>query len=247
MRLFPKAVEQKSDLCQNQCSGVKQDVQKGGSKNRRKRAVYGGNKGDESMSRRDFAERQKYGGNKGDESMSRRDFDEASRTLGFGREFDGKYSPDMGGEKAITNNRNLGKINEIVKVSKQLQIENRKHKEKNKEYRQALKVFRSKLNEVAVFNANLAFSTKLFTEHTTTKAEKINILRRFDNVKTLNESKSLYNNISNELDTKTKSLNETVQKTITKSPSRGSSINLIETKTYESPQISRMKEIMSKL
>jgi hypothetical protein len=177
---------------------------------------------------------------------TRGDRNEASRTLGFGRESDGDHKPS-GIRKGITNNRNLGKINEIVKVSKQLQIENRKHKEKNKEYRQALKVFRSKLNEVAVFNANLAFSTKLFTEHTTTKAEKINILRRFDNVKTLNESKSLYNNISNELDTKTKSLNESVQKTITKSPSRGSSINLIETKTYESPQISRMKEIMSKL
>ena len=40
---------------------------------------YGGNKGDESMSKRDFSERQKYGGNKGDESMSRRDFSERQK------------------------------------------------------------------------------------------------------------------------------------------------------------------------
>ncbi len=98
-----------------------------------------------------------------------------------------------------------------------------------------------------MFNANLAYSTKLFTENTTTKKEKINILRRFDNVKTLTESKSLYTQISSDLNTLTKSLNESVQKTITKTPSRGSSLNLIETKTYENPQISRMKEIMSKL
>jgi hypothetical protein len=41
------------------------------------------------------------------------------------------------------------------------------------------------LNEVAVFNSNLAYATRLFTEHSTTKQEKINILRRFDNVESL--------------------------------------------------------------
>ena len=43
------------------------------------RQAYGGNKGDESRSRRDYEEvdeRQKYGGNKGDESRSRRDYEE---------------------------------------------------------------------------------------------------------------------------------------------------------------------------
>jgi len=176
--------------------------------------------------------------------------DEASRTTGFGSK------KGRGLRKAFTNNRNLDlsesrkqkqTINEIVEISKKLQNENRNYKAKNKEYRNALKIFRGKLNEVAVFNANLAYSTKLFTEHTTTKKEKINILRRFDNVKTLNESKSLYRQISSDLGAEAKSLTESVQKTITKTPSRGSSINLIETKTYENPQITRMKEIMSKL
>ena len=46
--------------------------------------------------------------------------------------------------------------------------------------------------KVAVFNSNLAYATRLFTEHSTTKQEKINILRRFDNVKSLKESKGLY-------------------------------------------------------
>jgi hypothetical protein len=53
-------------------------------------------------------------------------------------------------------------------------------KEKNEEYKKALDFFRTKLNEVAVFNSNLAYSTRLFTEHSTTKQEKINILIRFD-------------------------------------------------------------------
>ena len=59
----------------------------------------------------DFSEEQKYGGNKGDESRSRRDYggemEEASRTLGFGRSSGGKHKPS-GIRKAITNNRNLG-------------------------------------------------------------------------------------------------------------------------------------------
>ncbi len=175
---------------------------------------------------------------------------EASRTYGFGSK------SGRGLRKGITNNRNLEfpmnestkkHVNNIIRTAKQLQEENQAYREKNKEYRQALKLFREKLNEVAVFNANLAYSTKLFTENTTTKKEKINILRRFDNVKTLNESKNLFSNIKEELGSKVNKLNESVQKTITKTPSGGSSINLIETKTYENPQIARMKDIMSKL
>ncbi len=45
--------------------------------------------------------------------------------------------------------------------------------------RQLLRNYNSlaeKLNEVAVFNSNLAYATRLFTEHTTTKQEKINLL-----------------------------------------------------------------------
>ena len=38
-------------------------------------------------------------------------------------------------------------------------------REKNEEYKKALDFFRNKLNEVAVFNSNLAYSTRLFTEH----------------------------------------------------------------------------------
>ena len=48
------------------------------------------------------------------------------------------------------------------------------------------------MNEVAVFNSNLAYATRLFTEHSTTKQEKINILDVSISVETIKESKSLY-------------------------------------------------------
>jgi len=123
-------------------------------------------------------------------------------------------------------------------------------REKNEEYKKALDFFRNKLNEVAVFNSNLAYSTRLFTEHSTTKQEKINILRRFDNVETIKESKSLYKAIKSELDGVSKSnevVTESVQRKLVNTPSNGSASNLIESKTYENPQFLRMKDLMGKI
>jgi len=119
---------------------------------------------------------------------------------------------------------------------------------KNEEYRKALNIFREKLNEVAVFNSNLAYATRLFTEHTTTKQEKINILRRFDTVESLKESKTLYKTLKEEYQSKeTSTISESVEAKVAKTPSRGASTNLIESKTYENPQFLRMKDLMSKL
>jgi len=121
---------------------------------------------------------------------------------------------------------------------------------KNEEYRKALDLFRTKLNEVAVFNSNLAYATRLFTEHSTTKQEKINILRRFDNVETLKESKNLYKVIKDELGNEVvgeKTISESFERTVSKTPVTGSAVNLIESKTYENPQFLRMKDLMGKI
>jgi len=122
-------------------------------------------------------------------------------------------------------------------------------KEKNEEYKKALDFFRTKLNEVAVFNSNLAYSTRLFTEHSTTKQEKINILRRFDGVESLKESKSLYQSIKKELDGGSNNgvVSESIQRKVIKTPQTGSASNLIESKTYENPQFLRMKDLMTKI
>ena len=160
---------------------------------------------------------------------------EASRTFGMGSE------KGRGLRKGITPNRNI-----VYKESTQEEVN--MLREKNEEYRKALNVFREKLNEVAIFNSNLAYATRLFTEHSTTKKEKINILRRFDDVETLKESKSLYRSIKEELGTTdTKSINESVGNKLNKTVTTGSSTTLIESKTYENPQFLRMKDLMGKL
>ena len=160
---------------------------------------------------------------------------EASRTLGAGRKFGRKGLPKP---KAAPRHIQVESTDVEVKLLR----------EKNEEYRKALNVFRNKLNEVAVFNSNLAYATRLFTEHSTSKQEKINILRRFDSVESLKESKSLYQTIKNELSTdKGKSINESVERIIESTPTTGSATTLIESKTYENPQFLRMKDLMGKI
>lgn len=156
---------------------------------------------------------------------------EAARTYGNGsRNTPGRGLPKM---KVITNSA----LKEEVEALRT----------KNDEYRKALNIFREKLNEVAVFNSNLAYATRLFTEHSTTKQEKINIMRRFDNVETIKESKNLYTQIKGELDGKqTNVVKESIVENINKTPSKGSG-NLVESKTYENPQFLRMKDLMSKI
>ena len=120
-------------------------------------------------------------------------------------------------------------------------------KKQNSEYKKALILFKEKLNEVAVFNANLAYATRLFTEHSTTKQEKLNILKRFDSISTMNEAKNLFSTIKSELGTKT-TVTESVVEKISNTPSTSSSQEVLsEAKAYESPQFRRMKDLMGKM
>jgi hypothetical protein len=208
-----------------------------------KEGDYGMNKGDKSKTmkgKEDYTTKKGMTNSKGEKAFEKEETKEAARTYGMGSK------EGRGLRKGITNNRNYVYKNGVTVES--LDAEVNMLREKNEEYRKALNVFREKLNEVAIFNSNLAYATRLFTEHSTTKKEKINILRRFDDVETLKESKSLYRSIKDELGTTdTKSINESVGNKINKTVTTGSSTTLIESKTYENPQFLRMKDLMGKL
>ena len=204
----------------------------------------GAKKGDQSKTRSDYknykgtdkgyhgkdGESHGYQGEPDDYMDEEEELEEASRTHGFGSK------KGRGLRKAISNNRDL-EFNESVEA------EVAELKAKNEEYKEALKVFRNKLNEIAVFNSNLAYATKLFMEHSTTKAEKMDILKRFDNVSTIKESKSLYKSIEGEMTTKSP-VTESIEKTI-KAPKAGAVIK--EDTAYVDPQVARMKLLMEKL
>lgn len=92
---------------------------------------------------------------------------------------------------------NTGKtINEAVRrilsKAKEIQAE-------NKQYKDALDNIKKSLVEAAVLNVSLGNALKLVCENTTSQEEKKAIVKRFENVKTINESKELYKTITSEL------------------------------------------------
>jgi hypothetical protein len=214
----------------------------GGGFDQKRKEAFG--KGTKAMGTGKAKFEYKQGENMEKGSMKKVETKEASRTYG-----NGSKDGSRGLRKARTNNRNF-EYNPF-KISESTNQEVQLLKDKNEEYKKALDIFRTKLNEVAVFNSNLAYATRLFTEHSTTKQEKINVLRRFDNVESLKESKSLYRSIKSELNSGGSSseqkITESIERTVNRSVESGSAANLIESKTYENPQFLRMKDLMSKL
>ena len=106
---------------------------------------------------------------------------------------------------------------------------------------------RGKLNEVALFNSNLAYANRIMAEETTTRKEKIDMIQRFDKVKSIKESKQLYKTLLSEL--KKEPIKESVEKKITKTSESSSSKQINESKVYSDPQlenqIKRMKDLMN--
>ena len=129
--------------------------------------------------------------------------------------------------------------NKIMKEYKEL-------KSKNEEYKKALNVFKDKLNEVALFNTNLAYVNRLFTEHSTTKKEKMDILKRFDSAESIKESKNTYKTIKTELDNK-KPINESIERKVNKTIESSKSTNLNESTAYVDPQIVAIKDLMRRI
>lgn len=139
--------------------------------------------------------------------------------------------------KLINENKVLkNKINSIV-------TENETLKEDYNKMVDALKEFRQKLNEVAIFNSNLTYTVRLFTEHSTTKSEKVDIIKRFDDVKSLKESKNTYKNLVKEISKTNTPLKESIDNKLNQTKSSGSATEITESKVYVDPQLQNMKRL----
>ena len=138
-------------------------------------------------------------------------------------------------------------VSETAKKYNSLLTEATKLKAENEEFRKALKEFRTKLVETVVFNSNLTYVTKLFMEHSTTKAEKQSIIKRFDEeVTNLKESKKLYKTIANQLETR-KPIAESVENKIIKEAATGTSKQLNESTAYVDPSTKRIMDLINRV
>lgn len=149
--------------------------------------------------------------------------------------------------KSINESASKKLVLETTKKYNSLLTEAKKLQSENQEFRKALKTFRNQLVETVVFNSNLTYVTRLFMEHSTTKAEKQNIIKRFDEqVSNLVESKKLYTTIANELETR-KPINESVESKLIKTTTTSTSNQLNESTAYVDPSTKRILDLINRV
>ena len=162
-----------------------------------------------------------------------------SSHLGFGKK-------SVDGEKLDESIKAKQIVSETAKKYNSLLTEAKKLQTENQEFRTALKEFRNKLVETVVFNSNLTYITRLFTEHSTTKAEKQSILKRFDDISNLKESKKLHKTIAVELENR-KPISESVEIKIIKEATTSISKQLNESTAYVDPSTKRIMDLINRV
>lgn len=176
------------------------------------------------------------------------------RTLGKAAQLPNRKSADINsnrekmgmGESRTPRNSSLINENKVLKNTiSSIKSENETLKEDYNRMVDALKEFREKLNEVAVFNSNLTYTVRLFTEHSTTKDEKIDIIKRFDDAKSLKESKNIYKNLVKEISKTKAPIKESIENKINQTKSSGSATQITESKVYVNPEFEKMKQLWS--
>jgi hypothetical protein len=190
-----------------------------------------------------------------EEDESEEDEEELEESLGYTRGQAGRQGARKSGAAHLpkpkaesVNEAVVAKklVSETAKKYNALLTEATKLKNENNEFRTALKEFRTKLVETVIFNSNLTYVTKLFMEHSTTRGEKDSILKRFDEVTSLKESKKLYKTIANEMESR-KPISESVESKIIKEATSGVSKQIVENTAYVDPSTKRIMDLISRV
>jgi hypothetical protein len=131
----------------------------------------------------------------------------------------------------------LAKVNSLVNDFKL--VEN--------EYKTAIGKLKNQLQEVALFTSNLTYAVKLMTENSTTKDEKLDILKRFDSAKTLTESREIFNSMETLFTASKVTPEKTLEERVLSTNKASGSTKLNESTAYKNPQLERMLDIIGKI
>lgn len=148
-----------------------------------------------------------------------------------------KYAPQVSKQLKAAGNKTVQaeSLNKILKTAKEIQNE-------NKELKSVLGKFKTALQEAVLVNVNLGNITKLMVENTTTQEEKRNIVERFSNeVKTVEQSKALYESIKRDFAKENKTVVLEKQMNV-----NGSSV-INETKVYQSAEVKGILDLMNRM
>jgi hypothetical protein len=183
---------------------------------------FGGDKGDESKSRRDYEdddedenEGDEYGGGMGDESRSDRDYEAALED-----EDDDEVDVDIDMDDD-DDDEDIDEVLEIIEdededdvdvdvdvdedededveergmLNKKVEAavkENRQLRRENRRYEKALTFLKKRIDEVNLFNARLAAASDMMRKVTLTKDEKQRVVEHFDRARNVGEVKRTY-------------------------------------------------------
>lgn len=114
----------------------------------------------------------------------------------------------------------------------------------NRQLKGLLPKFKQQLQEAIVINQSLGNIVKLLKENATTSEEKQNIIKRFNEVKTCDESNSLYKTISEELSRTHRSQNV---ENVFNSQLSEATRHTVETPMYQSDDLSKSLDLMKRL
>ena len=112
----------------------------------------------------------------------------------------------------------------------------------NKELKATLSKVKSALQEALMVNVNLGKVTKLFLENSTTHKEKVDIINRFNEAKTIDQSNALYESIKRELSSAKQSV-----MLENKSMTANGTQKINENKVYESADLLNIRDFMKRM
>lgn len=169
-----------------------------------------------------------------------------------------KTNVSKGGENAPYEKKGKQQVKEVVAVDEKLNEsklrkaykatirENKRLKSNEVKAVKMLKETMKKLESVATINSQLALTTRLFTEHSTTRKEKESIITKMSKVRTIRESELVFNmlkeNLNKRISTK-KPIISKVKITESKEGTQKSQV-IKEEKTYVDPEQARLLEVM---
>ena len=158
------------------------------------------------------------------------------------------------GHDRMRRHRNKTGVNPTMNASENRSDEAIKRKAneiflENKELKKVASKIKARLEESYLMNYNLGKIVKIITENSTTRDEKINIVNRFSDVKSIEESKNLYETISRELaSTKTtNNVDNVVNGGQMVNESRQFKPSVVETSMYRSTDLHETLDLMERM
>lgn len=114
----------------------------------------------------------------------------------------------------------------------------------NKELKEIAGQIKERLSEACIINASLGKIIKLVTENTTTRDEKLDIVNRFNDVKSIKEANTLYETISRELQN-AHPINNVEH--VMNGQLAESKKSVVETSMYQSEDLAKTVDLMKRL